>query len=323
MKFVFYTDTQLSGQTPRHRIDDYQKALIDKLKEIYKTAADEEADFLVCGGDFFNSHRIFSYEFLCDVMDIICDQGLDTYIVIGQHDMIGYNKSSYSSSTLAFVVRRCKNREHGLKVIWEPTTIGDVQLVASHVWEDLKDASKQDLDDKAFKVLVAHHLITNKKTMFDTVNTGDFCKWMADDGVKYDMVLSGDLHDGYDVHEVDGTWFCNPGSIARQAISDIHRPPRFAVIDAKPDEIPIIDVRDVQCAKPGDEVFGESAIELVNKTPDFDPTAFIKEVEDFEVESADGFELVQKVGYSMGKSKELMAYIGEKAAKLKNEKEKS
>lgn len=311
MKFVFYTDVQLSGQTPRHRTDDYQAALIAKLEEVYAAAVAGKADFVVCGGDLFNSHRIFSYELLSPVMDALCDSGLDTYVAIGQHDILGYNPTTYRSSTLAFVVDRCPS----LKVIWEPVRVGDAQLVASHVWEDPRDAAHHELDDDAWKVLVAHHLLTNKKTVFETVNTGEFAGWMRDGGAEYDMVLSGDLHDGYDAHEVDGMWFCNPGSVARQAISDAKRMPRYAVIEAEPGEIPVVDLCDLECARPGSEVFGETAAEVMRGGAEFDPTAFVKEVEDFEVESADVHELVQKVGRAKGMRKEVLAYIASKSEK--------
>lgn len=311
MKFVFYTDTQLSGQTPRHRIDDYQKALNDKITEIYQAAIDEKADFLICGGDIFNTHRIYSYEVLGDIMDIMEDSGLDTYITIGQHDILGYNRETYKSSALRFVVRRrCK-----LHIIWDPITIGDCQLIASHVWEDPKEAATYKLDDSKYKILVAHHLLTNKKTIFDTVNTGDFAGWMREGGAEYNMVLSGDLHDGYDLHEVDGMWFCNPGSIARQAISDIKRMPRYAMIEASPNEIPLVDIRDVKCAKRGEEVFGESATEVMREREAFDPTAFINEIEEFEVESADVHELIQKLGLAKGTRKEVLAYLATKSEK--------
>jgi len=311
MRFVFYTDAQLSGQTPRHRTDDYQGALVAKLEEVYGAAVAEKADFVVCGGDLFNSHRIFSYELLSPVMDVLCDCGLDTYAAVGQHDILGYNPTTYKSSTLAFVVQRCRS----LNVIWDPVRVGDVQLVASHVWEDLRDAANHELDGGAWKVLVAHHLLTNKQTVFESVNTGEFAGWMREGGAGYDMVLSGDLHDGYDVHEVDGMWFCNPGSLARQAISDAGRMPRYAVVEVEPGEIPVVDLRDVKCARPGNEVFGETAAEVMRESADFDPTAFVREVEDFEVESADVHELVQKVGRAKGIRPEILAYIASKSEK--------
>ena len=314
MKFTFYTDVHLSGQTPVHREDDYQQALIDKLEEIYNTSVSEGVDFLVCGGDLFNSHRIFSYELLGPVMDIMCDSGLKTYFAIGQHDILGYNPTTYKSSTLAFVIERCG----ALNIIGDSVKVGDICLHSSHVWANPMDAANKPMDKDRVNVLVAHHLLTNKKTMFEVVNTGDFAKEMRKGGANYDIVLSGDLHDGYDLHEDDGMWFCNPGSLARQAISDSKRMPRYAVIEAEPGEIPIIDVRDVKCAKPGDDVFGEKAAEVMRSLTKggFDPTAFVKGVEDFEIESADIHELVQKVGRSKKIRKQVLDYIATKSAKV-------
>jgi DNA repair exonuclease SbcCD nuclease subunit len=309
MRFTFYTDVHLSGKTPRHRVDDFQEALLGKLREVYSEAESNESEFVVCGGDLFNSHRIYSYELLAEVIDILCGSKLPTYMTIGQHDLIGYNRDTYRSSTLAFVVELCPN----LHVLWKPTMIGNVQLVASHVWEDpLVDPANQVLDNSAFNVLIAHHLLTNKKTLFDVVNTSDFAKAMREKGANYDLVLSGDLHDGYAVHEDDGMWFCNPGSLARQAISDQRRKPKYVIIDADPGEHPVIDVRDIKCARPGEEVFGESASEIMHERSDFDPNAFIQEVEEFEAESADVYELVRKIGSVKGIRPEVLEYIEEK-----------
>lgn len=312
MKFGFYTDAHFSGQTPKHRVDDYQDALIAKLEEIYATAKSEDADFMVGCGDFFDSHRIFNYELLTSIVDIICDSGIHTYFIVGQHEIYGYNPHTYKSSTLSFLVNICS----GLEIVWEPIRVGDVKLYPSHVWEDPKDASRFALDDDAVNILLAHHLLTNKKTMFETVNTGDFAKWMREGGADYDMVLSGDLHDGYDLHEVDGMWFCNPGSLARRAINDIKRKPQFVMIEAEYGEIPIIDVRHVKCAQKGEEVFGETAAEVMRNSTKFDPTAFVREIEEFEVESADIHELVQKVGSAKGIRKEVLDYISTKSLKI-------
>jgi len=312
MKFVFYTDVHLSGKTPIHREDDYQAALIAKLEEVYKTAVAEKADFLVCGGDLFDSHRIFSYELLGPVMDIMCDSGLNTYFAVGQHDLLGYNPKTYKSSTLAFVIERCAN----LSVIWEPVIVGDITLRASHVWEDPAEAANFSLDPKQVNVLVSHHLLTNKKQMFEVVNTTEYAKVLRKGGANFDIVLSGDLHDGYDLHEDDGMWFCNPGAMARQAISDIKRRPKFAVIEAEPGEIPIIDVREIKCAADGEDVFGERAAEVMRSKGSFDASVFIKEIEDFEVESADIHDLVQKVGRARNIRKPVLDYIATKSAKI-------
>ncbi len=310
MRLIFFTDVQLSGLTPRHRVDDYQNALASKVEEVYSVAANEEADAVICGGDLFNSHRIFTYELLSRVMDAICDSGVNTWTIIGQHDLTGYNQDTYKSSTLGFVASRC-NR---FKVIWEPVKISSVTLFPSHVWEDPMDAARFAPVAGQFNILVSHHLLTNRQTVFETVNTEDYWRKLRETGVEFDLVLSGDLHDGYEVHQCGNTWFCNPGSVARQAISDISRVPKYAVIDVEPGNVPVIDVRAFKCAAKGEDVFGENVAEVAGNPLDFDPTAFVKEIEGFEAESADVHELVQKTGKARGIRGPVLEYLARKAS---------
>jgi DNA repair exonuclease SbcCD nuclease subunit len=309
MRFTFYTDLHLSGQTPAHRVDNYQQALVDKLGEVYTVAKANGSDFVVFGGDLFHSHRIFSYELLSPVMDILCDSKIDTYLVIGQHDILGYNPETYRSSTLSFIINRCP----ALKVLWEPITVGCVHLCPSHVWQPLAEAANYELEKGKVNVLVAHHLITNKKTMFESLSSDDFVKTIKAAGKNFDVVVSGDLHDGYQTHLVEDTWFCNPGSIARRATSDMNRPPKFAVVDVEPGTIPVITEQKVKCAKDGVVVFGESIAETMRTEFEFDPSAFVKGIEEFESESSEVHELVQKVGKSKGIRAEVLDYLASKS----------
>lgn len=317
MRFAFWTDLHLSGQTPRHRVDDYQFALISKIHEVYKAAHRDGADFVVCGGDTFDAHRMFSYSLLGKLMDMLCGYNIDTYFAVGQHDIHGYNPWTYQSSTLCFMISR-SSQLHLLDEE-EPRRVGDIELRPSHVWNEPKEAAEHTTDDNAVSVLVAHHLLTNKSTVFDTVSTTDFASWMHEGQARYDMVLSGDLHDGYSPHEVDDMWFCNPGSMARRAISDMHRTPCYAIIDVEPGAIPVIDVRELQSAQPGHEVFEETAAELLRKQGEghdlsqFDASAFVNEMEQFEAQSANICDLIQKAGHSKGLRPEVMKYLAKKS----------
>jgi DNA repair exonuclease SbcCD nuclease subunit len=307
-RFAFYTDIHLSGQTPRHRVDDYPQTLLKKLDEVYTRAEDSGCDFVIFGGDLFHTHRIYSYNVISAVMDVICDSKLKTYSVIGQHDLKGYNRNTFDTSTLAFVVRRCAN----FHIVWEPTEVEDCWLVPSHVWDDINEADIEACRSDRFNILIAHHLLTNKKQMFDVVNTTQWVKDM-DAGCPYQLVLSGDLHDGYEPHEVEGTWFCNPGSLARRATSDAERHPQFAIIDvAGPNLPPVIDIQQLKCAKPGDEVFSHDVAELVRQREEFDAENLVEGMMDFEIEAVDIHDLIQTVGRSEGVSKTILDYLSTK-----------
>jgi hypothetical protein len=303
MRFMFYTDIHLSGKTPRHRVDDYPKAIITKLAEIYQKAEELGCEFLAFGGDFCKSHRIFSYNIIGDAMDVICDSKLLTYACIGEHDLYGHSPNTYSSSTLAFIARRCAN----LKILYDPIEIGDFVIHAKHEWEDVKDIQTRTVDPAKCNILVCHELITNERAPFDVTDTATLT------GSPFDLVCSGDLHTGYEPHDVDGTWFCNPGAIARENIGrDIDRHPQVAVIDIEKDEVPVIQYRKLECPKPGIEVFGESIAEIARARDDFDGDGFAEEMLNLEDESVDVHELIQTVGKTKGLRKPVLDYLATK-----------
>ena len=308
MRIGFYTDIHLSGRTPRHRVDDYPQTLLRKLEECYARFEAAGCDFVIFGGDMFHTHRIYSYNVISAAMDAICDSKLQTYCVIGQHDLKGYNKSTFDSSALAFLIRRCAH----FHILWEPTEVGDCMLYPSHVWDELDDLHDEKGRDDKFNILIAHHLLTNKKAMFEVVNTGEFVSGF-EAGCPFQLVLSGDLHDGYAPHEAGDTWFCNPGSLCRRATSDSDRMPQVAIIDVVGKNIPpVINIEQLACGRPGDAVFSEDVAELVRQRGDFDAEDLVEGMLAFETEAVDIHDLVQTVGKQEGIRKEVLEYLSTK-----------
>ena len=303
MRFGFYTDTHFAGITPRHRTDDFPRTLLKKLKEIYMTAEAENCEFMAFGGDFFNTHRVFSYELIGDIMDIICESPLTTYACIGEHDLYGHSPETFHSSTLAFVCRRCSQ----LQILFHPMEVKNVTLYGKHEWEPVAaiNGEGHDVDPTKYNVLLCHELITNRSAPFDVTSTSELTE------SPFDLVMSGDLHAGYSPHEVNGTWFCNPGSIARRNSSDSWWP-TMAIIDVDKGLPPVIDLIKLKCAQPHDEVFSESIVELLSGKKDRDGEDFAKELLDFEADAVDVYDLIQKVGNAKGTKKELLAYLAMK-----------
>jgi DNA repair exonuclease SbcCD nuclease subunit len=306
MKFLFYTDIHLSGMTPRHRVDNFPQAMIDKLRETYSLAESLDCEFIAFGGDFFNSHRLFSYEVISDAMDIVGGSSLTTYAAVGEHDLFGHSPDTFVTSTLAFFERHCPK----MYILRESLNIGNAILHAKHEWENIYDAMKREVDESKLNILICHELITNQKPMFEIVSTESLKP------CPYDMVVSGDLHDGFESHEVDGKWFVNPGSLARRAINDSYRMPQVAVVEIEKGQIPVIDLRRLECAKVGSEVFGESIAEIARSAEDFNGDAFAEEMLEFEAESVDVHELIQKVGKKKGLRQEVLDYLATKKSQL-------
>lgn len=304
-RFLFYSDLQLSGKRPRHRVDDYPAALLKKLAEAYQIALDEGCDFVVCGGDFFNRYRMFSYDLINDMVDIVGGSPLKTYMAIGQHDIHGYNPSSYRSSTHSFVTRYCPQME----VLWEPVDLGDLTLEAAHVWADWPEVLKRTPSRKKKSVLVAHLPLYRGHVPFDVIDVDQAY------GCPFDLVVSGDIHAGYDTVEVDGTTFCNPGAMARQTVREVDRIVQVAVIDCvprKPIEVRIIPL---QSAQGGEAVFSEDALEQSEDAIELDVSDFVEDMLELEAESVDVFELIQKVAAKVGLDSEVLEYILSKRPK--------
>ena len=302
VRFVFYTDLHLSGKVPRHRLDDFPATMVEKLREVYQIAKDRACDFVAFGGDFYNTHRVFSYDIIGDAIDIIRDSGLVTYSCIGEHDLYGHNLKTYPSSTLAFFVRCCRP----FQIIQEPVELGDVVLYAKHEPDAIADAMKQEVDPSKYNILVCHELITNQRPMFDIISTSSL------KNCPFDLVVSGDLHDGYETHEANGTWFVNPGSLARRTTADAHRWPQVAIIEVDKGIPPVVEIQRLKCAKSGDEVLGESIAEVARKREEFDGDTFTEEMLQFEAESVDVHDLIQKVGKSKGLRDVVLDYLATK-----------
>jgi DNA repair exonuclease SbcCD nuclease subunit len=280
------------------------------MVEIYRMANELGCEFLGFGGDFCKTHRIFSYNVIGDVMDVICDAPLHTYACIGEHDLYGHSPNTYSSSTLAFIDRRCANIHMLMEPLELPTASGPgVVLHAKHEWEAVADIKGEGrkVDQSKLNILLCHELITNEDAPFDVTDTATL------EGSPFDLVCSGDLHTGYEPHEVDGTWFCNPGAICRENIGrDIDRMPQVALIDIEKGEIPVIQYRRLECPAPGTEVFGESIAEIVRAREEFDGDSFADEMLTLEADSVDVHELIQTAGKTAGLSQRGLDYLATK-----------
>ena len=300
-KFVFYTDLHLTAKTPCHRVDNYPQAVLAKLRQVYAIAKDEGADFILFGGDFYNAHRIFSYSLITEAMLMICGFDVPTFGVVGQHDLYGYNPTSYPKSTLAFQETHCLRFE-SLKV---PLETDDAIIYPCHVYDDLIECLHQRTTKKKKSVLVAHHLISKDEFPFQTFRTCDL------NAANFNLVLSGDLHGGFETHTIKGTTFANPGSLARQSVRDIDRMPKVLVVEIEAGES--IQIREVVLDAPkGEDVFGTTFLEdaqAIIADREVDASDFVAQLEALRQDAVDIYDLVDKVCKGQGIRLEVRDYI--------------
>jgi len=300
-KIAVFTDMHLTGKRPVHRTDDFCGALIRKLQEVYDIANRRDVDCVVFLGDFFNNHRIFSYEIINEAMDVICASKVKTYAITGQHDLVGYNPTSFKTSTLSFVERHCSQ----FQTLHEPLEMGDVVLYPCHVYDDFKTSvSSKAVSKRKKSVLCAHHLITVDEKPYQTNMLKDFlpCAFSA--------IIFGDLHIGMPPTEEQGTLVWGPGALARLAINERQRPVRCGILTAEAGKPVEVEEILLESAVSGEDVFGEMLIEQIRERPEMlDVSGFVESIRELEASSADVFEMLERAAIKEGIRKEVVDYI--------------
>jgi len=296
MKFLFFTDPHLTGKIPAHRIDNYPEAVLTKIVEVYEIAKDNDCKCVVLGGDLFNTHKVYSYDILNSVIEIIDGVEFPTFTIAGQHDLKGYNQSSYINSALAFVVKRSKN----LTMVMEPMKFEGALFVPCNPWQDVEQVMEEQKSSSEVSVLIAHALLSEKTHMFEVIQTSKLPK------SEFDIVVSGDLHNGYATHKIGKTLFCNPGALGRRSMDEADIHPSVALVDA--DRI-TADVVPLQNVKNPEDIFGVTLAEELREAAKFDASTFIKEAQALKSKQIDIYRLIESMGKKKKTRPEVISYI--------------
>lgn len=263
-KFIFVGDLHLRGNNPRNRIDDYQTAANNKLCEILRMASEIEADAILIPGDIWDRPEV-SIGVLLHYASILNTSPCPIYTTVGNHDIYGYNLSTYARSSLKLL----ELLVNGLHVIGLADAIavgmGDSYITATPYSGDMdidgfgygfNDGYSGIYDDTP-RIHIAHGMLLDHKPPFDRYTLVDNCKTDAD------LILVGHDHTGFGViKRSDGKIFCNPGALMRMSasINEIERPVQVAVITVEKLNIDV-QLVPLASAKPGDEVLDRSKID--------------------------------------------------------------
>ena len=300
MTFLFYTDIHLTGRNPPNRKDKYPQTLISKLEEVYGIARTSAVDFVLFGGDLFDSHRCYAYEVLAQAVNVFRTAPCATWMLMGQHDLIGYNRSSFEYSTAHFVSELSCGK---LLVLNEPREFCGVVFHPCHVFDKLPEVLQGiSGTDKKTHIVMAHSLVTERRAVFDTILVDSLPVTPAR------LVLCGDYHGGFGPIKRDGTLYYNPGAMARQkaTTSEMSREVFCALVEVNGGIIKVSPQR-ITNALPASSVFLEKEPEVeVAGSVDVDP--FIERLEQIACEATDIFELLQMMA-TPGTDPRILRYI--------------
>ena len=215
MKFLYTTDLHGRANNPISRLDDYPKTVLKKLNWVIDTA-NENGDFLLCGGDWLNRPDT-SPSFIGDLAAAL--MRLDKkpcYTILGNHDLYGYNTNSFMRTPLYILERIgiiCILDENNPVVISDENAI--VALTGASASYDIDGEDKKHYIAKKVPnvdkhIHLTHGFLTDKPwPLVPHTLIKDIL------GTEADIVLSGHEHSGFGVVRKNNKLFCNPGSLLR------------------------------------------------------------------------------------------------------------
>lgn len=208
LKFGVVTDTHFGGKF-ENRLDNSNETALKKLNEAYDFFEKEKCEFVIHLGDMFDKQKIKDFELVAKIRDVLKAYKLKTYIILGQHDLAGYNHDSYSESNLFYLCWFCDGQ---IELIKDSLIMPKCNIFACHVGIDPIDfCSTVERKNELPNIVLSHSLIYDKPSAFKIVSVNDIAKKSQN----VDLVLSGDLHCGFQKIKKENTVFYNPGSMIR------------------------------------------------------------------------------------------------------------
>lgn len=263
MRLLFFTDTHIRLTNPRNRLDNFYETTILKLEEIRDYANSRNVDYVIHGGDLFDRPDS-AIKSTGEVGKILASFNMPIYIVVGNHDIFGYNIATLNRTMLGLL-----NNLDAINLIPEQgVELFDGKIKVLLLGRDYSSeldldksnyiVKKEELNTNAdYIVNVVHGFLTDRPFLKHVphILLGEILETDAD------ITLSGHYHTGFATQIYNGKYFANPGSMVRvsNTISELNRRPRFLEIEIVKDGIEIKDVF-FQGIKDGDEVLDRKTL---------------------------------------------------------------
>lgn len=306
LKGIYFTDSHDMGRNPGSRIDDYHKAILNKFLEIEQVAYANDIDFIVHGGDWFHTPRV-AYSLYNEhqrILRRIRKKGIRVYLVPGNHDLYGYSMDTINQTAIGslanagLVTLLTDKRAHKIDMGAYTVFLHGKQYHSAIDDNPMLDYYVKKKGDYDF--LFSHGMLLEKPFHPDVKHT--LTKQVVTEA---DAVFNGHYHPGYDMHEINGTLFTNPGSTGRDEASadSMKRIPQYAMIDVDENGFDVEYV-EYQVAQKGVDVFDRTQIVQKKQQVKY-LAAFEQTIEDaLTFESFDPKEILAK---TKGISKKLLS----------------
>lgn len=235
IKILYLTDTHVSGKNPISRVDNVPETLKRKFTEVGDIANREQCDIIVHGGDL-NETPDVSNKLSGEITEIIKAWNKKVYIVPGNHDLYGYNIKTLPNTKLGLLAKSgtitILDRKHPVKIVTPGGFV--LGLEGQEYYEHIDEGNPSDYQsmfqtgDVDFSILVVHGMLLDHDFISGVKHTK-----IEDISTDADIVFAGHYHPGFKQVTLDGTTYCNPGSLLRKENTKENRAntPQVAILE--------------------------------------------------------------------------------------------
>lgn len=222
-KFIFTTDWHICFKQPNIRKDNVLSTQLKKLEYFVELCNTELPDFVIHGGDLFDSPRNTDPSVLNKVISILKKLKAPMYYIPGSHDIYGYNLNSYNQAFIGTLASaNCLNvlNEKGIYQFPGKLFIG---VMPCQLTNDIKEYIMfKDCD-----IIVSHNMITETSVPYNHILISDLAKEFSKK-----IFLCGHNHKPFYVME-NNNLFVNTGPLIRTSITESEIKPHISVFVKK------------------------------------------------------------------------------------------
>ncbi|MGE4274086.1 MAG: exonuclease SbcCD subunit D [Desulfitobacterium sp.] len=263
-KFIICGDLHFRSEKPRNRKDNFEEAMVQKLKEVFGLAYELSADVII-PGDIFDTANV-SLKTIAELGSIISESGVQVLAISGNHDLPAGNKAALARTPFGLLEK--------LGIVWniedecfEIFNMGDLRIYVTGCGFDFQTDTPEGMkqfksddasDEDELSIHVVHSMLLAASPSFPMRHT--IIDQVETDA---DIIISGHYHEGFGIHRrKDGKLFINPGALCRLSASEaeMKRTVQVALLTIRSKTDFDAELIPLQSARPAEEVLDREAI---------------------------------------------------------------
>jgi DNA repair exonuclease SbcCD nuclease subunit len=255
LTFIETNDIHWRLANPRARLDNYNDAMAEKIREIFAMAQVYHAVAILIPGDITDTPGL-SLNAITELAALLDQSPCPILAIAGQHDQWEHNPETLYRTPFGLLRRLGYIQDVDNNEAW--FSIGDKQVRISGRHYDT-DADGGDngyyntppTEDGIITIHLAHGLVMESKPGFDIR-----CTPLSDLKTDADVLCVGDYHPGIGYRQIGKSMIINPGALGRLSagIGDMTRTVQVSKIEVYEDGEIKMELLPLECARPGSEV---------------------------------------------------------------------